>query len=362
MKKPLKILIIGPFPNPISGVSIANKNVIKIFKKDENFKPSFINTTFPEFDEKIGEFSFKKMFFYLSLNLKLYKIIKVNKVYITPGQTFFGILKYAPFILISSFLNKELIIHVHGNFINEQYKLLRGWKKRIYSFLISKFKKGIVLSDSLKKNLLPFLNDSNIFSLPNFAEDFLVEKQELQKEFKEVRIIYLSNLMKEKGIIELLEVLKILEVEEVNYKAKIAGNIDVNHKDLISNNIGKLKNTEYLGVIDGLEKKNLLLWGNIFVLPTYYKMEGQPISIIEAMATNNVIISTKHAGIPDLIVNKINGFFIEKKNISDLKEKIIFLINNKNFIKDIGNTNKKIFLSKYTLKKFEEQLIKIILK
>lgn len=362
MKKPIKIIIIGPFPNPISGVSIANKNVYMLLKENEQFITGKINTTYPKFDENLGKFSFKKMFFYLKLNFKILKILKADKIYLTPGQTFFGILKYAPFILLSSFLKKELIIHVHGNFIKDQYLVLKGWKKKIYSQLISKFQKGIVLSKSLKNNLSPFLEDSNIFSLPNFAEDYLLENQKINDKSKELRIIYLSNLMKEKGIIELLKTLKILEDKKIAYKAKIAGNIDVKSKEDILSLLNNLENTEFLGVVHGEEKKNLLLWGDVFVLPTYYRMEGQPISIIEAMATNNLIISTKHAGIPDIMVDNVNGYFVKKKNIIDLKEKIVYLINNPERLREIKETNKKKFLKDFKLQNFEEKLLRIILK
>ena len=103
-----------------------------------------------------------------------------------------------------------------------------------------------------------------------------------------LRIFYLSNLMKEKGIFCLLNALKNLEKNNIIYKAKIAGNIDQKYSKEILNLFTELKNAEYIGVVNGDDKKNLLKWGNVFVLPTFYKMEGQPISILEAMATGNV--------------------------------------------------------------------------
>ena len=93
-----KVLIIGPFPNPISGVSIANKVVEEILNADLNFIVEKINTSYPIFDEQIGEFSIQKFLFYLRINSSFFKVLKNNIIYITPGQTFFGVLKYALFI------------------------------------------------------------------------------------------------------------------------------------------------------------------------------------------------------------------------------------------------------------------------
>lgn len=362
MKKKIKnILIIGPFPDPISGVSLANKVVKEVFDENTDFITDFINTSYPFFQESVGSFSIKKTFFYVGLNFKIFKIFKNDIIYITPGQTFFGIVKYAVFILLASLLNKELIIHVHGNFIGTQYYNLKGFKKKIFYFLVSKFTKGIVLSPSLKANLIPFLVSEKIFVLNNFAEDYLLKKGN-ETIINKLQIVFLSNLMLEKGVLDLLEALKELEQKEIPYEAKIAGNIDEGLKPIIIEKIDALKLTSYIGVVRSNNKKELLHWSNIFVLPTYYKMEGQPISIIEAMATGNVIVTTSHAGIPDLIENNINGIIVEKKNPKSINKAFIYLNENKSKILEISKNNKMYFAKNLTIDIFKENLIEIIKK
>jgi glycosyltransferase involved in cell wall biosynthesis len=354
-----KVLIIGPFPNPISGVSIANKVVEEILNADLNFTVENINTSYPIFDEQIGEFSIQKFFFYLRINSSFFKVLKNNIIYITPGQTFFGVLKYALFIVAASALRKELIIHVHGNYLGKEYQSLKGFKRVLFYFLVSRFTKGIVLSNSLKQNLTPFLKDKNIFSLPNFAQDYLYKED---KKFvkDELRIFYLSNLMKEKGIFCLLNALKILEKNNIIYKAKIAGNIDQNYSKEILKLFTELKNAEYIGIVNGDDKKSLLEWGNIFVLPTFYKMEGQPISILEAMATTNLVVTTNHAGISDVFQDKINGYFVEKNNENSIEKILSYLAANKSELKKIAEYNKTFFLNNFTVDIFKKNLLEII--
>jgi len=354
-----KVLIIGPFPNPISGVSIANKVVEEILNADLNFIVEKINTSYPIFDEQIGEFSIQKFLFYLRINSSFFKVLKNNIIYITPGQTFFGVLKYALFIVAASALRKELIIHVHGNYLGKEYQSLKGIKRVLFYFLVSRFTKGIVLSNSLKQNLTPFLKDKNIFSLPNFAQDYLYTKD---KKFvkDELRIFYLSNLMKEKGIFCLLNALKNLEKNNIIYKAKIAGNIDQNYSKEILKLFTELKNAEYIGIVNGDDKKSLLEWGNIFVLPTFYKMEGQPISILEAMATTNLVVTTNHAGISDVFQDKINGYFVEKNNENSIEKILSYLAANKSELKKIAEYNKRFFLNNFTVDIFKKNLLEII--
>jgi len=359
MKNKNKFLLVGPFPDPVSGVSLANKIVLENLESSKSYKADFVNTSYPVFEDAIGSFSIKKALFFVKINVKALKVFKNDIIYITPGQTFFGIAKYTLFILLSSILKKEIIIHVHGNYLGKQYSELSGIKKKFFYFLISKFTKGIILSRSLKNNLSPFLKTENIHVLNNFAQDFLYYHTE-EKSFRELKICYLSNLMEEKGILQLLDALIILEEKKISYSAKIAGNIDENLKEIIRNKISSLKNTQYLGIVKGIEKRELLNWSTIFVLPTFYKMEGQPISILEAMATSNVIISTKHAGIPDIIKHEKNGFLMETNKVDELVELFTYLDENRSKIKQISEYNKTYFINNFTVDIFESEFLKII--
>lgn len=359
MNSKISILLIGPFPEPLSGVSIANQVVNEVLSEDSQFEVDLINTSYSIFDEEIGKFSFKKAFFYLTLNLNIFKIFKHKIIYITPGQTFYGILKYGFFIILGSVFRKELIIHVHGNHLGQEYKSLNGIKRNIFYFLVSRFRKGIVLSESLKQNLTPFIDQASIFCLPNFAQDYLYT-QDKKLVNDELRIFYLSNLMKEKGIFCLLNALKNLEKNNIIYKAKIAGNIDQKYSKEILNLFTELKNAEYIGVVNGDDKKNLLEWGNVFVLPTFYKMEGQPISILEAMATENLVVTTNHAGIPDIFKDKVNGYLVKKNSIKSIQDILTYIASNKSEIEKIATYNKEYFLDNFTVNSFKKNLIKII--
>ena len=359
MKKTKSILIIGPFPEPTTGVSLANKVVCDILKEQSNTKVGVINTSYSRFDEAIGKFSFHKLFFNLSFYPKAYKIFFHKIIYITPGQTFFGVVKYAAFILLSALLRSEIIIHVHGNHLGNEYKTLTGIKKKIFYYLLSKTTTGIVLSESLKGNMTPFIAKDKVKVLPNFAEDYLL-KTSTEKSFEKLQIIYLSNLMEEKGIFDLLEALRLLEKNNIRYEAKIAGAIDHTQKEEIEKRFSTLSNTSYVGIVKGNEKNDLLNWGNLFVLPTYYKMEGQPISIIEAMATGNVILTTKHAGIPDVVKDKIHGQFFKKRNPQDLYKSLIYYTENMEEISQISQANKVYFKENFTRLQFKERLLGII--
>ncbi|WP_406685333.1 glycosyltransferase family 4 protein [Seonamhaeicola sp. MEBiC1930] len=357
------VLIIGPFPKPITGNSIANKVVFEGLNKKKGVKVRRINSSTSFFDEKVGVFSFKKAFNSLRFNFEGYKIFRSDIVYITPGQSFLGVLKYAFLIWFSKALRKKVVLHIHGNYLRDEYRSISRIKKRVARSILGIANKGIVLSESLTPNLTPFLKSENIEIVYNFVEDYLLEglnKEVVKnKNLKKLRVIYLSNLMIEKGIIDLLEALKILEKDGVEFEAKLAGNIDINSRDRINEYLETLNNVSYIGVVDGDDKKRLLLWGNVFVFPSYYKMEGQPLSIIEAMATGNVILTTNHAGISDIFSSK-NGLFVEPQNPTDIILKMKNVMKEKNKFEEIMRYNHQQSSTIYRSDLFINKIYKIL--
>ncbi|WP_415897576.1 glycosyltransferase family 4 protein [Neptuniibacter sp. QD57_21] len=328
MKK--SILIIGPFPDPLHGCSLANE-VLKRGLLKREYAVEIIDMA-TSLSEDIGSFSFKKAAYALKNYLSIYKVFRADIIYLTPGQSFLGIVKYSLFILAARMLGKEIVFHVHGNYLWQEYEKSNGIKKKLIKFLIGSSSKGIVLSPSLEKNLSPFLPRSKIFSVFNFAENYL-HAPSITKKFDRLRVVYLSNLMTEKGIFDLLEALRLLKSKGVYFEAKLAGGIDPNIADRVFENIQELGcNVRYLGLVKGIEKKELLTWGNVFVFPTYYRSEGQPIALLEAMTTGNSIITTKHAGIPDILCDQ-NAFFVDIKSPEQINETLQkFEHNRKEFI------------------------------
>jgi len=258
----------------------------------------------------------------------IFKVFNASLLYLTPGQTFFGILKYAPFILLGRLCGKGLVLHLHGNYLGKEYQRLKGVRKRIFHYLISKSSAGIVLSNSLKENFKGLLSADKVFIVENFVADEIFAGLGSKSVNTELNILYLSNLMREKGILDLLEGLRILKEEKVPFKATLAGDIEEEIKNEIYNYLKILApEVQYKGVLKGKDKLEALKTSTIFALPTYYIMEGQPISILEAMAAGHVILTTRHAGIPD-VVSEENALFVNSESPKEIANKLLELYQN----------------------------------
>lgn len=192
-----------------------------------------------------------------------------------------------------------------------------------------------------------------------FEKNISVSEEEFldKKNYKHINLLFLSNFLEEKGINVFFEAIREINKRGILINVKIAGNKVANNN--IDNYLKELTFIEYCGVVKELKKKELLLWSNVFCLPTFYKMEGQPISIIEAMATGNLILTTKHAGITD-ICSEENAVFCKKNDVDDLVNQILFLSNNIKQIETIGKYNYKQANVLFTQDKFVDEADNIL--
>ena len=88
--------MIGPFEKPITGVSVCNDLILKKLI-EKNITVKHINTSLDKFDENVGEISLKKVIYFLKFYFMFYKVWNQDIIYITPGHTFLGIIKYSSF-------------------------------------------------------------------------------------------------------------------------------------------------------------------------------------------------------------------------------------------------------------------------
>ena len=61
-------------------------------------------------------------------------------------------------------------------------------------------------------------------------------------------------------------------------------------------------------------------------------MEGLAVALLEAMASGAVVVSTKHSGIVEAVVNGKTGFLVEEHDVDDMADKCLRLLRDMNMI------------------------------
>ena len=141
----MNILLIGPLPDPVTGESMANRTFLNYLRKNNIQYTSINSTGYKDIQSSHGKFAFSKLLQFMKVYQNTPKIIgHKGVIYITIGQTFFGVVKYAPFIIMAVLLKKPYYLHLHGNYLGYTFLSLSGVKKKMFKWLISQ---GGVTSD-----------------------------------------------------------------------------------------------------------------------------------------------------------------------------------------------------------------------
>ena len=81
--------------------------------------------------------------------------------------------------------------------------------------------------------------------------------------------------------------------------------------------------------------------------------EGTPVAVLEAMAAGLPVISTYHAGIPDVIQNNENGFLVHEGDVHGMAKSIVKLYQDRNLAERFGDNNKKYIQSNLTQERYK---------
>lgn len=88
--------------------------------------------------------------------------------------------------------------------------------------------------------------------------------------------------------------------------------------------------------------------------------EGTPVSIIEAGATGLPVVSTRHAGIPDVVVEGETGFLVDEGDVAGMAEAMIKLASDGELAARMGKAARARIESEFSSEKRLENLWRII--
>lgn len=78
-------------------------------------------------------------------------------------------------------------------------------------------------------------------------------------------------------------------------------------------------------------------------------MEGTPVAVMEAQASGIPVISTRHGGIKDVVLEGETGFLCDEKDVDEMAKSMIRLLKNKKEGQTMGERARKRIIENYTM-------------
>tara|TARA_R110000744_G_scaffold244141_1_gene361049 strand:- start:2460 stop:3587 length:1128 start_codon:yes stop_codon:yes gene_type:complete len=362
-----KVLFILHFPPPVNGAAMVGKFIKDSEVIKTKFDSDFVNLTASFNLKSIGKGGLGKIITILRILRNVFIKLK-NKdydlCYMTLTAKGAGFYKDFLIVLLLKCFRKKIVFHFHNKGVKKRSE--KKLDDLLYRFTF-KNTNSIVLSPVLSTDIEKYVDKSNIFICPNGIPEEVVSNtistNSLNKEIGRCKFLFLSNMMKEKGVYVLLKALDELKHRNINFECHFIGAWSGITEHEFKKKVKEYDLSTHIfshGKKYGVEKTYFLLNSDVFVFPTFYHNECFPLVLLEAMQYSLPIISTPEGGIADLVVHGKTGFLVQQRNINQLVDQLEQLIEDKELRISYGKEGRKRYEEFYTLSIFEKKLCTIL--
>lgn len=355
-----KILLISPFSkSSTGGIGTWTRNIIdynSIYGKYNvihqntafNLKSNIVNSNFIRIIQGLVDSL-------IIISMFMINIFKhnPNTIHYTSSGSY-ALIKDLIIVLVSRMFKKKIIVQWHfGRIPNLSKADNFEWK---FLKLIFKLCNQSIVSD--QKSLQTLKNNKiyNVCLIPNpisvSLENLAMKNRGLPKSFDTPNFIFVGHIIPAKGITELIKACSLVKFK---MKLILIGPISNSYKKEIESFIISKKMNDFVEFKGEIERDKVFKYiqeANALCLPSY--TEAFPYVILEAMSLSCPIIATNVGAIKEMI-NSTDygnaGICIDKKNVSQLKDAINYIISNPIEAKKFGNYGNDRIIGKYTLSK-----------
>ena len=304
----------------------------------------------------ISKIIFKRKFF--DLSQEYVSLIKSNKIDVVLAQ-------YGPggvhLNSICKAANIDLIVHFHG-FDASDFQTLKTYEDS-YKALFQDAKKIIAVSKVMQDKLVTIgcpldkikvitYGPNNLFF--NIEPKYNCETFFALGRFIDKKAPYLT-------ILSFNEVLK----KFPNAKLRMAGNGEL--LNTCKNMVKALQITDsvtFLGVIHPeqtiKEMENAIAFVQHSLIADDGDSEGSPVAVLEAQAAGLPVISTFHAGIPEVVLNNETGFLVIETDIYGMADAMLKILQDKKLAQKMGQAGRQRVLNNFSMEHYINSLRAVI--
>jgi len=240
--------------------------------------------------------------------------------------------------LVGEKMNKPVVMTIHGSDIHTYPYIYNCLYRNAVKYALMKADIVLAVSKYLKEHAMSIAPEANII-VKRIGIDINLFRNEEREEKKEsvIKIIFVGNLIKSKGIYDLLNAFAKLCKMITKYQLNLLYIGDGPEKKALFDRAKALKIDQLvilLGARDHGEISRLINEADIVVLPSY--KEGMAQVVIEACACGKPVVASKVGGIPEIVDNYVNGILVSPDSVREIVNALMKLIEDPVLRKSMG--------------------------
>ncbi len=259
-------------------------------------------------------------------------------------------------------LGLPLIVHFHGYDASEQ-SIVAAYGKR-YKDVFNYASSVVAVSKKMKRDLLAMGCPEGKIVINYYGpnDDYL----RIEPAYDNLQFVSVGRFVKKKA-----PHLTILAFQEVVKKYPEAKLVMIGEGELLSvcrelvralqldDNVffkGILSTNDIAAVF-----KNSLAFVQHSIITETGDAEGTPVAVIEAQAAGLAVVATRHAGIPDVVIDNETGLLVNEQDVAGMTGDMLRIIKEEGLAKRLGEQGKKRIEEHFSMNRSLQGLHKIIL-
>jgi glycosyltransferase involved in cell wall biosynthesis len=359
-----RVLFLLHLPPPTHGSSLVGLSIKESQTINAEFDCAYVNLLASKNIAESGKFSVGKVFRFAWIWCTVLREVVFSRpriCYLALSTTGAAFVRDTLIIAILRAFGVKRVFHLHNKGVSAQRSGLLT--RVLYPFAFGGAQ-VIVLSPRLCADVERYVPKDRLHICPNGIASSVAETERHgQGAADVVQLLFLSNLIESKGVIDLLDACALLKQKGVSFRCNLVGgegDIAAERLRLAVAHRGLSDVVSYLGARYGVEKDKVFRDAEIFVLPTYYPSECFPLVLLEAMSYGLVVVTTDEGGIPDIVDDGSTGFVVPRRDPPALAQRLGVLIGCRELRREMGEQARRKYLRDFTLERFEHRLAGIL--
>lgn len=318
------VVVVGRFPPPLDGQAIATRRLAQLLEPYSMLRRIDVSTGESSLAESDVRLRAGRIPHYLACRKRLRATARSqpHATVLWTGISGSTLGHFRDLTVILPILKRHRKVYavVHwGNF----HELFTRLSTRFTAQRMMRQVAGVVfLNDTLRRRSAAWVPEEKQIIIPNTIDESILlddseldDKRAAHRERATFNLLYLGSMTASKGWADVVRAAEILDRQKVDVRLDLVGRweSEQSHEmftDYITHR-GLSDIVHHHGTVtDRSRVKDFFRQADAFVLPTYYPTEAQPLTIIEALNAGTPVITTRHAGIPDMVDDRVEGYLV----------------------------------------------------
>jgi glycosyltransferase involved in cell wall biosynthesis len=341
-----RLIVIGPLPPPIHGVTVSTSLVLANQALRRRFDMTHVDTSDHRGVANVGRWDLTNLAVGLKNVATLLRAMRGERgtVYLPISQSTGAFLRDSLFIYTARLRKWRVAIHLRGSeilpFYESQGRFFQWWVRRTLGLVTA----VAVMGESLREVFGPLIPPDRVAVVPNGTPPFAGKIGRSGS-----TVLFLSNLLRRKGVVEALDAACITGAEVPHALFVFAGaweddRLEAELRGKAASLDGRI---DFLTPVSGSTKDDLLSDACILLFPPR-EPEGHPRVVLEAIAAGLPVVTTDQGAIAETIADGVNGFVLPTPNAEMIADRLTQLLLDKELRERMSLAALDVYKTRFT--------------